>query len=181
MRIGLATALKAALVPDDVIMMICRWTCPDSLRAYARHGQSLHIDCVDRAERAIIDAIQSASVPKVCSTEGAAALHMAFGGRLSARSRAVLEAADEDDDGGVPEVADTSPLAPLVAVGRRVLVPRALWPSYPCDENDGRGWTAHVVACAPNGTATVRFRHAATARGVPYADVSLVLHSLAPF
>lgn len=57
LRIGLATALKAAKVPDDVIQMICRWMNPESLRAYARHGQSLHVNCVDEAEHAVIDTV----------------------------------------------------------------------------------------------------------------------------
>jgi hypothetical protein len=42
-------------------------------------------------------------------------------------------------------------LRPLMAgvknanVGRVVLVPRALWPTEPCDEEGGRGWTAIVL------------------------------------
>ena len=84
--------LKAANVPDDVIQMICRWMNPESLRAYARHGQSLHINSVDQAEHATIDAIQSASVPKVCNTEGNAALHLTFARSISARAQAVLDA-----------------------------------------------------------------------------------------
>ena len=185
LRIGLATALKAANVPDDVIQMICRWANPESLRAYARHGQSLHIDSVDRAERAIIDAIQSASVPKVCNSEGAAGLHLAFGGTISARARAVLDAAD-DAEGvtGIEEIAppNTSPLPTSTAcVGRRVLVPRATWPADRCDENDARGWTAHIVNfTATRSSAIIRFAHATDARGLPYADHELRLSSLLP-
>tara|TARA_B110000046_G_scaffold146920_1_gene154417 strand:+ start:164 stop:1759 length:1596 start_codon:yes stop_codon:yes gene_type:complete len=183
MRIGLATALKAAKVPDDVIQMICRWTNPDSLRAYARHGQSLHIDCVDRAEAAIIDTVQSSSVPLVCLSEGMAALSTAFGGRLSARARAVLDAADEaehDNDGADAFVPDPSPLpASEACVGRHVLVPHAVWPSYVCDEHDGRGWTALIVSYRQQ-VVTVRFLHATSPRGLPYPDEQLQLDALQP-
>jgi hypothetical protein len=47
---------------------------PDSLRAYACHGHSLHINWVDQAERAIIDTKQTTNTPKVCNSEGNAAL-----------------------------------------------------------------------------------------------------------
>jgi hypothetical protein len=70
LRSGLATALKAAGCADDVIQMICRWANPDSLKVYARHGTSLHINWVDRAEKAVVDAIQASSVPKVGSENG---------------------------------------------------------------------------------------------------------------
>ena len=40
----------------------------------------------------IIDTVQSANVPRVCSTEGNSALHIAYGGTISARAQAVLDA-----------------------------------------------------------------------------------------
>ena len=183
MRIGLATALKAAGTDDAVIQMICRWMNPESLRIYARHGSSLHIDLVNKAEKAVVDAIQSASVPKVCNSEGNAALHVAFGGAISRRARAVLDAADDatvDDDGEEKAPpSDLSPLTPENCVGRRVLVPRRIWPSYRCDENGGRGWTACVVQQHATDV-TLHFVHATTARGIPYEDVRLQLSSVQP-
>jgi hypothetical protein len=194
MRIGLATALKAANVADDVIQMICRWTNPESLRAYARHGQSLHIHCVDQAEHAIIDAIQSANVPKVCNTEGNAALHLAFAPSISARAQAILDAAEDDLNDrcaanattlGTPAARaavrpDASPLDPHDCVGRRVMVPAAAWPDFDCDENDGAGWTAVVQSSGRTGV-TVRFTEATTPRGIPYEDVTLRPDILVPF
>jgi hypothetical protein len=166
--------------------MICRWTNPESLRAYARHGQSLHINCVDQAEHAIIDTIQSANVPKVCNTEGCAALHLAYSPTISARAQAVLDAADIiQDPAGEAAAAQplTAPdLTPLTAAncdGRRVLVPAHVWPSYSCDEHAGRGWEA-VVLRHSQRAATVRFLHAATARGIPYEDAQLQLTVLNP-
>jgi hypothetical protein len=195
MRIGLATALKAAKVDDDIIQMICRWTNPESLRAYARHGQSLHINCVDQAEHAIIDSIQSANVPKVCNTEGNAALHLTFAPSISARAQAVLDAAEADlhdrcavgalvalDTPTAHPIAppDTSPLDQQHCVGRRVVVPAAAWPDFICDENEGTGWTAIIQSNNRSG-ATVRFTDAATPRGIPYGDVTLQLDFLIPF
>jgi hypothetical protein len=181
MRIGLATALKAAKVDDDIIQMICRWTNPESLRAYARHGQSLHVNCVDQAEHAIIDSIQSANVPKVCNTEGNVAMHLAYAPAISKRAQAVLDAADEAAElvEGPPAPADLSPLDARACVGRRVLVPRAIYPSYTCTENGGRGWAARVLHCARQ-VATLRFLDATTARGLPYADVQLQFSVLSP-
>jgi hypothetical protein len=182
-------------VSDDIIQMICRWTNPESLRAYARHGQTLHINCVDQAEHAIIDSIQAANVPKVCNTEGNAALHLTFAPNISARAQAVLDAAEADlhDRRAVdaldaldtpathPTITpDASPLDPQRCAGRRVLVPASAWPDFICDENDGKGWTAIVQTNGRSG-ATVRFTDAATPRGMPYSDVTLQLSFLIPF
>ena len=182
MRIGLATALKAASVPDDVIQMICRWMNPESLRAYARHGQSLHINSVDQAEHATIDAIQSASVPKVCNTEGNAALHLTFARSISARAQAVLDAADEAaalPPAAPPAAVDLSPLVAQTCTGRRVLVPATIYPTYTCMENGGLGWTALIASCV-RGACGVRFLEARDPRGIPYADVQLQLAVLQP-
>ena len=181
LRIGLATALKAANVDDSIIQMICRWMNPESLRAYARHGQSLHINCVDQAEKAIVNTMQMANVPKVCNTEGIAAINLTFGGSISARAQAVLDAADDAEANSGVAVAEED-LSPLTAscLGRRVLVPRSIWPSYPCDENHGRGWTARVVNFLSPGVATIKFLHAADARGMPYPDERLLLSTLEP-
>ena len=181
MRVGLATALKAANVPDDIIQMICRWMNPESLRAYARHGQSLHVNSVDQAEHAIIDTIQMANVPKVCNTEGNAAVHLAFAPSVSARAQAILDAADETDaaTATAAPAPDLSPLAAHACVGRRALVPAAVYPTDTCGENDGRGWTALIVRCV-RGACTLRFTEAADSRGVPYEDVQLQLTALEP-
>jgi hypothetical protein len=189
MRIGLATALKAARVDDSIIQMICRWTNPESLRAYARHGQSLHINSVDLAEHAVIDAVQSANVPKVCTTEGNAALNLAFAPSISARAQAVLDAADEAILATTtpPQTRDAPPppppadLRPLDAnsVGRRVLIPASAWPTHTCDEHGGRGWTGIIVAVA-RGAATVRFTEATTPRGLPYENARLQIDFLQP-
>jgi len=58
-------------------------------------------------------------------------------------------------------------------------VPAAVYPSYACGENEGRGWTTLITRCA-RGACTVRFLEAADGRGVPYEDVQLQLTALQP-
>jgi hypothetical protein len=74
---------------------------------------------------------------------------------------------------------DLTPLTAANCDGRRVLVPAHVWPSYSCDEHAGRGWEA-VVLRHSQRAATVRFLHAATARGIPYEDAQLQLTVLNP-
>jgi hypothetical protein len=185
LRIGLATALKAAGCDDAIIQMICRWMNPDSLRAYARHGHSLHINWVDQAERAIIDTKQTTNTPKVCNSEGNAALSVTFGAKISARAQAVLDAAEEREiatgNDAPVEAANLAALTATACIGRRVLVPKASWPADKCDEHNGTGWEARIIAYQPpSNVATVQFLHAATARGVPFENVKLLMSTLTP-
>ena len=69
-RAGLATALHAAGVPDDMIQLICRWMCPESLRRYRVIGLREHEQNVNRAVDVNVDSIQAANVPKVANNEG---------------------------------------------------------------------------------------------------------------
>jgi hypothetical protein len=184
LRSGLATALKAAGCSDDVIQMICRWANPESLKIYALHGTSLHINWVDKAEKAVVDAVRASTVPKVCNSEGNIALLHHFDGNVPARARHVLDNADRDagDTTALPPAPpDTTPITTSNAVGRRVRVPAACWPSYPCTEHGGQGWTAHIIALHRANAATVRFTEAADDRGLPFSDVQLDLMILIPF
>ena len=183
LRSGLATALKAAGASDDVIQMICRWASPESLKIYARHGTSLHINWVNQAEKAIVDSIQVANIPKICNSEGNIALMHAYGGTIPARARHVLDNMDvtAEDAAETPPPSDSSPLTSANAMGRRVRVPAVCWPTYPCLEHNGHGWTACIIALNRGDAATVRFSEAADARGLPFADVQLNLAILIPF
>ena len=71
------------------------------------------------------------------------------------------------------------PLLPGPCVGRHVLVPRSLWPTYACDEFNGRGWEA-TVRSASTSSAVVRFVRAVTRRGGAYEDVRLPIDMLVP-
>ena len=191
LRSGLATALKAAGCSDDVIQMICRWANPASLKIYALHGTSLHINWVDKAEKAVIDAVRGSSIPKVCNSEGNIALLHHFDGKIPARAQHVLDNADKeagDATAATTSPLDTSPLTIANAVGRRVRIPVACWPTYPCTEHGGQGWTAHILTlhrgignAATARSATVRFSEATDERGLPFRDVQLDLSVLIPF
>ena len=190
LRSGLASALKEAQCPNDEIQLICRWLNPESLRAYARLGTSKFITWVDAAERAVVDSVQTANIPKCNLCEGFAGLHLEFGRTLGDRAQAILEAEDEAEADPSPAAAPPPPpppdLRPLTAsncVGRRVLVPAALWPSFQCSENEGAGWSAMVTRwdarSSPPG-AVVAFTDAVDARGLSYEDVTLQLGALRP-
>lgn len=116
-------------------------------------------------------------MPRVCNTEGNAALHLAYAPSISARAQAILDAVDVDD--AVPSP-DSSPLSASTCVGRRVLVPHSVYPTYSCTENNGRGWSAVILQCSRGDAATVHFTEATTPRGLPYADVQLQLSALTP-
>ena len=73
-RSGLATALHAANVPDDMIMLICRWMCPESLHVYRRMGTREHEGHITRASTVSIDLIQATNVVHVDCDEGYAQL-----------------------------------------------------------------------------------------------------------
>jgi hypothetical protein len=70
-------------------------------------------------------------------------------------------------------------LEPLNATprpGSKLALPRTMWPSYPCDELGGQGWTVLVLKSSPT-TTSVRFIHART-RGRRYEDIQVQTSSL---
>ena len=87
------------------------------------------------------------------------------------RRRQVIPLPAEDE-----QPAQTAPnlqtLEEAPSVGDAVFVPRACWPSYPCDEHAGTGWSG-TVRSKTRYTALVSFDRAQTAKGVPYADERL--------
>lgn len=64
-RVGLATALYAARVPDAEIQLYCRWMCVDSLRLYRRIGAQQRDDAVRHARRAHVHALQTPNLERV--------------------------------------------------------------------------------------------------------------------
>ena len=74
---------------------------------------------------------------------------------------------------------DIRPLTPANAVGRRVLVPRSLWPTYPCNEHGGKGWEAKVLRVW-RGWATLAFVYDVDCDGRPAANEELQLKHLKP-
>ena len=192
-RSGLATALHAAGVPDATIMLICRWMCDASLHVYRRIGTAEHEVSVNKAAGARIDLIQSVNVPIVSNDQRYAELLSDLTGPRQAAVARDFERGDigtQHDASARTHIARAPPTQPFAQtpphalsgpsdVGRHVLVPRGLWPAYTCSERGGAGWEA-VIRSASHTTAVVRFCHARTARGAPYADERLPLSSLQP-
>ena len=172
-------------------------------------GTAAHADWIDRASRAPVDAIQSVNVPRVDNDEGYAELFREFQSGNSPRQfmhdwaaaaapASPAAAAPVAADIGTPRRAAARPTAPHMApvtptgptgpvpalaranaVGRRVLVPSALYPQYVCSEHAGAGWEGQLLS-ATSVTAVVRFLYARSADGRPYADERLPLDRLTP-
>ena len=71
------------------------------------------------------------------------------------------------------------PLTATNAVGRRVLVPRSVWPTYSCTERGGDGWEAKVLRVR-HGWATVSFAYDTDEHGRRVANEQLPLKLLQP-
>ena len=196
-RSGLATALHASGCPDAMIMLICRWMCPESLHIYRRMTGKEHETHIRNGLSANVDLIQSANVVKVDGGAGVAKLNSAFGSAILEKAvKAEFDAAKAVTPKAVARAVkaepvakqskavvsdapppDLSPITPLNAAGRRVMIPRAVFPSYACTECDGLGWEAKVLT-ATAVTAIVRHVHAKTPDGRPYEEMRLQMASL---
>ena len=198
-RAGLATALHAAGVPDEMIMLACRWMCPESLHSYRRVGTKETERHIRKAATMAVDAIQATNVVRVSNDEGYAsivreiidapdvaaekeyqrALTAATGETMKVRMRAQNEVVQVPETTPTKSGAATAQAAAgatkMFAVGSTAIVPRAIWPTDQCDEGDG--WEVKIVSRAKT-TAMVAFQHACTSEGQPYEDVRLPLVDL---
>ena len=75
---------------------------------------------------------------------------------------------------------DLRPINATNAVGRRVLVPAEIYPTYRCYEQQGRGWECIVMTVSSLTANKVRHTYARTSDGRPYADERLPLALLQP-
>ena len=206
-RSGLATALHAANVPDAMIMLICRWMCPESLHVYRRMGTREHERLINEASTMNVDAIQSANVVRVVGDQGYAALFADLQLNQSSHSRDFERASHTTVDVNSRQLTPIHPappaapplptpsraqprrpthigppavLRPLPGTplpGDAVVVPASLWPAYSCKELGGAGWTA-TVAHVHKFTARVSFDLARTRDGRPYEPELLPLDQL---
>ena len=207
-RSGLATALHAANVPDAMIMLICRWMCPESLHVYRRMGTREHERLINEASAMNVDAIQSANVVRVVGDQGYAALFADLQLNQSAHSKdfdrtsnTALDARTRQLTPAEPNVptAPPPPGQPLRAQPQRpaFVGPPARLQPLPGTIRPGDAvvvpaslWPAYT--CRELGgagwTATVRRVHTSTARvsfdiaqtrdGRPYEDELLPLDEL---
>ena len=180
--------------------LICRWMCPESLYVYRRLGTLQNADWVECAANARVDSIQSGNAPKVSNDESYSEL---FRDTCRTRGSPLMQdwlatqtdvtrhvRPDAPPSAATPSSSaltqpqpplDTSavPLTATNVVGRRVLVPAAVYPQEACAEIGGTGWECLVVG-ASRVSAVVRFLNARTTDGRSYADARLPLSALKP-
>ena len=111
-RSGLATALQAANVPDAMIMLICRWMCPESLHVYRRMGTREHERLINEASAMNVDAIQSANVVRVVGDQGYAALFSDFQLNQSAHSKDFARTTNTALDAHTRQLTPAEPASP---------------------------------------------------------------------
>ena len=201
-RSGLCTALFAAKCPDATNQLICRWMCPESLHVYRRMGTAEHAQWIARAAAADVDVLQSGHAPRISGDDAYASVFRMANGR-NRDQRAMMAdwaeaSAGQAEDGrgaamtGGPRVATRAhaaaaaapAIAPLTkdnAVGRRVLIPAEVHPTYACTEQNGAGWEALVMS-ATSVTAVVRLigPQRLAADGRRYEDERLPIETLVP-
>ena len=117
-----ATALHAANVPDSMIMLICRWLSPESLRVIGGWGPRTRAS--DQRPLHERDAQLNLPTLTVAGDQETAQL------RLRRRAR--------------PTSAPARPLLGTMQPGDAVVVPADLWPAYSCRELGGAGWAATI-------------------------------------
>ena len=217
-RSGYATALHAAGVPDEVILLLCHWVSSESLRSYRRLSHAEQEAAMDAASKVNITTLQPRNAPVVCGDQHYAALLAELtpsrternrtprsrfehsGDSLSdaqrrSRQRVSRNANSSDTQPPRSDPPDNSdPTSPFAAAsgtdaplgpplsstplpGTKVIIPRSVWPAYPCVEHGSQGWEA-VVRSATSKTALLRFVRAATPSGRPYKDIRLPLDAL---
>ena len=190
-----------------MIMLICRWMCPESLHVYRRMGTREHERLINEASTMNVDAIQSANVVRVVGDQGYAALFADLSLNHASHSKEFEQTAgtalNEHTRQLVPTEAQppSAPSAPKQprthrqpsshvgppahlcqlskspSVNDSVVVPADLWPAYTCNELGGAGWMATVVR-VHRTTALVSFDHNRTRDGRPYKPELLPLGEL---
>lgn len=202
-RSGLATALHAAGVEDSMIMLICRWMCPESLHVYRRMGTAEHERLIAQASTARVDTIQSGNVATVsgCQRYAEVMQHISADSRETQRAYATA-ASGADGDGLAASSAQQALQAPLqLSPPRRARSTPASATSLPArlgttplTNQPSVGDQVLVPSslwpqyrCKENEghgwsatiksvtavTALIRFTSAVTRAGEPYADVRL--------
>ena len=183
-RIGASESIdwvdQAEAVPEAALdsLQLTNVPCIESEEGISRL-QDLYGSSQDAGSSSAVDADGTANVARALRKRSSS----------TSRERAVSPAAAPPpkrvsrEDSKTSVARPASNLAPLTranAVGRLVMVPRAVWPSYSCNEQGGLGWEAVVRSCTRQGYARLKFIQATTASGVRYADVDLYLSALVP-
>ena len=180
-RIGLACALKMAGCPDDVIQLICRWACPESLKIYARLGIDTNAHRTDLAAGMEFDGVQAANIPALDESEHMAALFDNCSLAKTQRSELIAAGDKSPKRKAVPLSLQATPKRPNLdaawAVGDKALLPADLWPEEVCEECDGAGWVA-TISRIVSAHAILTFDSARTSDGAAFGAVRVPLANL---
>ena len=199
-RVTLACSLRAAVDSDhpegrslDIIKLFGRWRSDAAVKIYARltpDAYARHISAALKADAAHLT--EAAALEAMDNVDP-----MAF-----IREMDAIADADEGAPSEVPKkppakrktplppdhATPAPPGAPATKQGRKrgapgdatsVLVPRAVYPTEPCDENGGAGWSATAVPHG-RGTSKVSFTNARDEGGAPFGVVYLRSACLLP-
>ena len=104
-RIGLACALLAAGASESVILALCRWRSPESLRVYARFNRTTSAAWLDAAAEQAINSVQAPNLPPL-----AALGPNGVPGALLPHVYDILDQVERDDNG--PTAAELLALHP---------------------------------------------------------------------
>ena len=195
-RVTLACSLRAAVDPDhpdgrslDLVKLFGRWRSDAAVKiyarltpdAYARHvSASLRADAAHLTEAGALEAMDNVD-PMAFIREVSAIADAGDG--AAPKSKAPPGKAPPPPGHATP----APPMAPAKrgrkrdapAPAKQVIVPRAVYPTEPCDENGGDGWSA-TAAPHKRGTCKVSFTHARAMDGTPFEDVYLLSACLRP-
>ena len=189
-RIGTACALHAVGCPDEVIQLLCRWACPESLLAYRRLNTREQVEWMNKAAHAKYDTLQAAHLPVLDNDVQAAAATFELSRQELEHALSTVQVAEE-----LPELqADASAQTPTFVVpppqkegvwtaGDYAMVPASIYPSYPCSELGGSGWLVRILQVRGVGADTnvkLYFEHARTSSGRHFEEVLLQASVLRP-
>ena len=209
-RSGFATALHAAGISDEVILLLCHWVSPESLRSYRRLSHQEQETAVVAAARTSITLLQPRNAPTVSGDQHYAALldglsrstpHAVDQGEQKRPARSSpYPAASSASSAAAPASTATTRSPPTSSAQTRAphtptALPEALrhapLQGDPVIVNRD-AWPTYPclehnglgweaqVRSATGTSAVVRFAHATTAAGRPYEDVRLPIRWLHP-
>ena len=204
-RSGFATALHAAGVPDEVILLLCHWISPESLRSYRRLSHAEQDSAISAASKVAITLLQPRNAPVVCGDQHYATLLSELTPPRTERHRTTLSRFESSDDSlsdaqrrRRQRASNAPPPQPQITTAVEQTPPAAEKPELgqPISSPPSQGTTViipqrvwpkyncsehnglgweAVVRSSNSTSAVVRFTNAKTPSGRPYEDARLPL------